>query len=186
MNFTCGPRASHARHASPKTERVLAAPARVAAPTSAARRVAQKTRATQDRAGRIGQSLVGVEVAGDGTLKLALKRNVLRAVGRREGRHLLRTNLRPRNLSASGNATGNCALWRKRSSRRKVIWPAADLSSKRRPDRGAPLRGCFAVDHAASVARVRQRIDAARGPRENGGHPNARCGVPRLDGRERL
>lgn len=53
----------------------------------------KKLGAAQDRAGRIAVSLVEVEVNQAGALRYRLDREKLRAVRRREGRYLLRTNM---------------------------------------------------------------------------------------------
>jgi hypothetical protein len=53
----------------------------------------KKLGAAQERAGRGATSLVTAEVASDGALVYQLDRDKLRAVRRREGRYLLRTNL---------------------------------------------------------------------------------------------
>ncbi len=54
----------------------------------------KKLGAAQDRAGPVATNLVRVEIAADGALAYQLDRHRLRAVRAREGRYLLRTNLR--------------------------------------------------------------------------------------------
>ncbi len=57
----------------------------------------QKLGAAQDRAGRAAASLVLVTVCAEGQLTFSLDRQKLRTVRGREGRYLLRTNLRAEN-----------------------------------------------------------------------------------------
>lgn len=54
----------------------------------------KKLGAAQDRAGPVATNLVRVEIAADGALAYQLDRHRMRAVRAREGRYLLRTNLR--------------------------------------------------------------------------------------------